>query len=174
MYQKAIPSDAEPILRLINYHAARGQMLFRTLEDIQKHLDDFFVCKEHGNVLAACSLQNGWEKLLEIRSLAVHPHHYRRGIGAALVRACMEEAAETDMERIFVLTYAMPFFAKLGFEKIDKSALPYKIWVDCRGCPKQENCDETAMIRDLRPLWAAPMGNSARPEQRAIRMAGKF
>lgn len=91
-------------------------------------------------------------RLVEIRSLAVHPRHYRRGLATALVRECIEEATTTDMEKIFVLTYAVPFFTKLGFEVIDKAALPLKIWNDCTGCGKRDHCDETAMIRDLHPL----------------------
>lgn len=194
MYRKANHGEAEAILRLINFHAETGQMLFRTLRDIRQNIGDFFVCDEEGELLAACSLRYGWDsagsrnplaepgrppirferdakfdashaevpRLVEIRSLAVHPRHYRRGLATALVRECIEEAMTADMEKIFVLTYAAPFFTKLGFKVIDKAALPLKVWNDCTGCGKRDHCDETAMIRDLHPLAAQ------RPEEKFV------
>ena len=87
--------------------------------------------------------------MLEIRSLAVHPSYYRNGLGTAMIHKCIVEAKKMNMDKVFVLTYAIPLFAKLGFKTIDKGALPLKIWSDCHGCQKRDYCDETAMILDL-------------------------
>jgi amino-acid N-acetyltransferase len=38
----------------------------------------------------------------------------------------------------------------LGFRRIDKNELPHKIWSDCIDCPKFPNCDEVAVIKNLR------------------------
>lgn len=149
MFRKAVHSDIDAILKLINLHAEKGQMLFRTRQEINQNIDSFLVMERNGELFATCSLKVGWDRLLEIRSLAVHPGYYRRGLGTALVRECIVEAKNMDVEKVFVLTYAIPLFAKLGFEVIDKGALPLKIWSDCHGCQKRDYCDETAMILDL-------------------------
>lgn len=47
------------------------------------------------------------------------------------------------------LTYEQRFFARLGFEVVEKESLPLKVWTDCIKCPKNENCDEIAMVRVL-------------------------
>jgi amino-acid N-acetyltransferase len=35
----------------------------------------------------------------------------------------------------------------MGFKVIEKDALPMKVWSDCAKCPKQQNCDEIAVIK---------------------------
>ena len=147
--RSATAQDIDSILQLIALHAEQGQMLFRTREDISAHYRYFLVAETEGRVVGACGLSLGPGKLVEVRSLAVHPDHYRQGIGTALVNECIAQATLAECDRIFVLTYAMPLFAKLGFRTIAMDQLPDKIWKDCQGCTKQDHCDETAMIRNL-------------------------
>ncbi|MBI4389097.1 MAG: GNAT family N-acetyltransferase [Nitrospinae bacterium] len=171
MIRKANIHDALSIQRLICFHADKGQMLPRTLEDVSRKIDGFLVYEKDGIVLGTCSLSDGWGNggipgmngngnpgiqgaLVEVRSLAVHPDHFKQGIGTALVQRCIEEAGRAGKDKIFVLTYAVSLFEKLGFEKVEKNEFPLKIWNDCRGCPKSESCDETAMIRPVRPARA--------------------
>jgi len=149
MIRPAQSNDAEAILQLIEFHADSEQMLFRTLDDIRKNIRNFLVYENDGAVLGACALSACGSGLVEIRSLAVHPDHYRKGVGTALVEQSIAKAGQTEFENIFVLTYALPLFEKLGFRIIDKTELPQKIWKDCQACRKQEHCDETAMIRPL-------------------------
>lgn len=147
--RKATLQDADAILHLINLHAELGQMLFRSREDVCAHIKDFLVAETEGRIAGACGLSFGPERLVEIRSLAVLPEFYRQGIGTALVNKCIQQATLEEGERIFVLTYAIPLFEKLGFRFISMDQLPEKIWKDCQGCRKQDHCDETAMIRNL-------------------------
>ncbi len=147
--RKATLKDIDAILHLINLHAEIGQMLFRTREDVCAHIRDFLVAETDGCITGACGLSFSPGSLVEVRSLAVHPEYYRKGIGTALVNECIVQATLAECDRIFVLTYAMPLFEKLGFRIIKMDQLPDKIWKDCQGCTKQDHCDETAMIRDL-------------------------
>lgn len=167
MIRKATISDAASIEWLIRIYAEKELMLFRSLEDISQNINDFFVYEKEGMILGVCALNNTWERptipddafkpdfeydsLVEARSLAVHPDYFRQGIGTALLHHCMDEARVSGKKKIFVLTYAISMFKKLGFEVVDKSTLPQKIWTDCRGCSKRDFCDETAMIRSLLP-----------------------
>ncbi len=157
--RQATLKDADAILHLINLHAEMEQMLFRTREDVCTHIRDFLVAEKDGRLAAACGLSFGPGSLVEIRSLAVLPEYYRQGLGTALVNECIAQATLVECDRIFVLTYAMPVFEKLGFRIIDMDQLPDKIWKDCQGCRKQDHCDETAMIRDLVQV-AKPSGDA--------------
>jgi amino-acid N-acetyltransferase len=106
---------------------------------------------DNGRVIGCCSLHIVWENLAEIRSLAVLATHQRRGIGRRLVEACIAEARELGIGRIFALTYEVDFFNRIGFRPVDKNMFPQKVWADCLHCPKFPNCDETALVLDLAP-----------------------
>jgi amino-acid N-acetyltransferase len=120
------------------------------LSEIYDNLRDFYVYegsdKQIGGV---CALHICWEGLAEIRSLAVTTKERDKGIGRALIKACLEEARELGVARIFLLTYIAPYFEQMGFRAVDKSTLPHKIWTDCVRCVKFPDCTETAMILDL-------------------------
>ncbi|PIQ96837.1 MAG: GNAT family N-acetyltransferase [Nitrospinae bacterium CG11_big_fil_rev_8_21_14_0_20_56_8] len=158
MIRNAVFQDAESIHNLIARYAETGKILFRSLEEIQRHIAAFIVYEREGVVVGACSLKPAWDKVAEIRSLAVHPHYCRQGIGTELVRRCMETAAQNQNEKIFVFTYAVNLFRRLEFDVVDKQSLPHKIWNDCRNCLHQEKCDETAMAR-LLPVRIESAGN---------------
>lgn len=73
----------------------------------------------------------------------------RQGIGRSIVGACISECRDLHLQKIFALTYQEPFFTRLGFEVVDKSILPQKIWADCVHCPKYPDCDETAVFLNV-------------------------
>ena len=146
--RKARAGDVPGMQRLISHFAARGELLPRTLNELYVHLRDFFVGVLGGEVVGICALSLYWEDLAEVRTLAVRQEHGGKGLGAALVGACLEEAARLGVRRVFALTYRPGFFTRLGFQEIDKRELPQKIWKDCITCAKFANCDEVALIRD--------------------------
>ena len=148
LIRKARAEDVPAIQKLVAHFAARGELLPRTLNELYQHLRDFFVCELDGEVVGICALSVYWEDLAEVRSLAVQEAHGGKGLGAALVNTCLEEATDLGVRRVFALTYRAGFFEKLGFRSIDKRELPQKIWKDCIKCAKFACCDETALIRD--------------------------
>ncbi len=150
MIRKAKIQDAEAIFQLIHMHSENGQMLSRSLNDIQNTIADFFVYEDQSQIIGACGLNSAWNPLIEIRSLAVHPMHFGKGVGTALVQECLNVAIDRRFDSIFVLTYAVPLFQKLGFQIVEKSTMPLKVWNDCQGCHKRDNCDEIAMALPLK------------------------
>jgi amino-acid N-acetyltransferase len=148
--RKAHIADAEQIQRLINQFADEERLLPRSLSEIYDNLRDFYVYEESGQQIGGvCALHICWEGLAEIRSLAVAAEERKKGIGGQLIEACLEEARELGVSRIFLLTYIPPYFERMGFRAVDKSTLPHKIWTDCVRCIKFPDCTETAMILDL-------------------------
>jgi amino-acid N-acetyltransferase len=149
MLRKAQISDIAAIHQLINSCAERGEMLPRSLAELYDNMRDYFVYEDVGKIAGACALHICWEDLAEVRSLCVVEGSRRRGLGKDLVAACMDEARQFGIHRVFVLTYRNDLFAKFGFDEVEKTELPQKIWTDCVKCPKFPRCDEIAMIARL-------------------------
>jgi amino-acid N-acetyltransferase len=125
-------------------------MLPKALIEIYEHLRDFFVyVDDQENVLGCCALHLFWEDLAEIQSLAVEETEKLKGIGTSLVAACLAEARSLGITKIFTLTYKKEFFEKQGFQEIDRSELPHKIWAACVKCVKFPDCDEIALVHNL-------------------------
>jgi amino-acid N-acetyltransferase len=144
MIRKARIGDVKDLHRILNAFAAEGKLLPRSLSDFV-----VWESPETGEILGCCCLHIVWEDLAEVRSLAVVPDRQGRGIGTALVRACLNEACELGISRVFVLTYEVRFFENLGFRVTDKQVFPQKIWADCLHCTKFPDCDETAMVLEI-------------------------
>lgn len=142
-------TDAKAIYSLINSYAEQNKMLFRSMADIYENLQSFTVVELNGKVVGCCALQVIWSDLAEIKSLAVDQTNTKKGIGSALVAAAVEQSARLGAARVFALTLYPDFFEKLGFEVIQKDKLPMKVWSDCAKCPKQQNCDEIAVIKTV-------------------------
>ncbi|UCG47913.1 MAG: N-acetyltransferase [Phycisphaerales bacterium] len=149
--RNATVADARAISALINQYAEHDRMLFRSLADIYENLQTFTVVEAEGEVVGCCALDVVWADLAEIKSLAVDQKFMNRGVGCMLVGAATEQAQKLGLPRLFALTLTPAFFVKLGFEIIDTDKLPMKVWSDCARCPKQQNCDETAVVKTLPP-----------------------
>ena len=133
-------------------------MLYRSLSEIRENIHTFLVSEQGSQLTGVCSLKFGWDQFVEIRSLVVHPRYNRQGIGTALIEECIKNALATESEILFVLTYAVPLFTKLGFQIVEKDTLPMKIWNDCQACLHREHCDETAMTLPLKSLKTGRLG----------------
>jgi amino-acid N-acetyltransferase len=145
----ATVQDAPGIHKLVNYWAADGQMLPRTLAETYENLRDFFVIREGDRVIACAALHIMWADMAELKSLAVDPDIQSRGHGSALVAACVDEGRRLGMERLFALSYRPGFFERLGWQQADVMNLPRKVWNECYRCPKFPGCDEIALTFDL-------------------------
>ena len=149
MIRKAILQDARQIHQLLMVYVKDGLVLSRSLMDIFESIRDFYVFVEEDRVIGVAALNICWEDLAEVRSLVVYEDVAGRGIGSHLVETCLSEARQLGIGRVFALTYQQSFFEKLGFEVIEKSELPQKIWSDCIKCVKFPDCDEIALSISL-------------------------
>jgi amino-acid N-acetyltransferase len=140
-------SDAKAINALINSYAEMDRMLFRSLVDIYEKLQTFIVAELDDNIVGCCALEVIWADLAEIKSLAIDEAYKGKGIGRELVAAAVEQAAKLGVPKVFALTLEPAFFEKSGFAIVEKETLPMKVWSDCALCPKQQNCDEIAVLK---------------------------
>jgi amino-acid N-acetyltransferase len=149
MIRGARLEDVPSIQRLIKHYSAQGLMLPRSLQELYENIRDFFVYEENGKVVGCCALHVMWKDLAEIRSLAVHKHHQREGVGSALLQEALKEARRLGIKRVFTLTYNPEFFEAYGFVKTKKQALPQKIWGDCVRCVHFPDCKEVPLMYTL-------------------------
>jgi amino-acid N-acetyltransferase len=157
-----VPSAAEPRVRpaaigdvpaihhLLEIYASKGNLLPRTMSELYRHLRDFFVVELDHKVVACGALEIFTEDLGEVRSLVVDEAHERRGLGRLLVDRIVGEARSIGLTRLMALTYVPEFFHRLGFETVPMDTLPEKVWSVCVKCYKYNNCDEIAVLKDLR------------------------
>ena len=151
MIRKARIADVVEIHKMLWRFSKAEKLLARSLSELYTTLRDIVVFEdEAGRILGCCCLHIVWEDLAEIRSLAVLESHQHRGIGRDLVAACISEAKELGIGKLFALTGEVAFFERLGFQLENKEDLPHKVWWDCRHCPKHPNyCDESALVLDI-------------------------
>ncbi len=148
LIRKARIADIGAIRQALRQFADKGQLLERTLAELYSQVRDYYVYQEndHSPIVGIAALHVCWEALGEIRSVAVLEENQGKGVGTRLVETCLSEAITLGLEQVFVLTYRPEFFARFGFEKIDKNALPHIVWADCVRCTKFPECDEIAML----------------------------
>ena len=146
--RKAKIQDVEKIYSLITYHAELERMLFRSKAYLYENLRSFTVVVDGGDVVGCCALQIIWSDLAEVKSLSVDESCQGRGVGRMLVNSSVEQAKELGVEKVFALTLQPTFFERLGFKVVEKDIFPMKVWSDCARCPKQDCCDEIAVILD--------------------------
>jgi len=146
---RARVGDANSMHQMISHFADKGEVLPRALSEIYEDIRDYFVVRKRGRVIACAALHVTWIDLAEIRSLAVDEQAQNQRVGSVLVQACLEEAKELGISRVFCLVRKPAFFEKHGFQLIDKTELPHKVWAECYRCPKFPDCDEVALICHL-------------------------
>lgn len=140
--------DVDAMRQLIDGYAVRDLMLSRSRAFLLEHVGDYVVA-EGASFLGCCALAVLTHDLAEIRSLAVGPETSGRGVGKALVDACVERAKQLGLRRVFALTLVPEFFERCGFTLISLGRLPEKSAAECPVCPKRFACDEQAMLLNL-------------------------
>ncbi len=148
--EKARITDVPRMQELVNSFASKGEMLPRALSEMYENLRDY------GKIVACAALHINWVDLAEIKAVAVAAEFQRKGVGSLLLRACIDEAINLGISRLFCLTYKPDFFIKLGFKLVDKMELPRKVWSECYQCPHFPDCDEVSMVLDLKAEGKQP------------------
>jgi amino-acid N-acetyltransferase len=142
-------ADVPIIHHFLELYTTKGNLLPRTMNEIYRHLRDFFVIEVDGQVAAIGALEIFTEDLGEVRSLVVAEEYERRGLGRLMVQRIIAEARQLGLRRLMALTYVPTFFHKLGFVTVAMDTLPEKVWNVCVKCYKYNRCDETAVLLNL-------------------------
>ena len=153
MIRNARMGDIKKIYEMLQYFADKDLLLGRSLSSLYDQLRDFSVYVEKAEddpdqekLVGVCAMHICWDNLAEIRSLAVTEGYQGKGVGRQLVDKALSEADAYGITKVFTLTYQPGFFRKIGFNDIDKSELPHKVWSDCVQCSKFPDCNEEALV----------------------------
>jgi amino-acid N-acetyltransferase len=118
--RRARTADVPAMKSIIDIYAGSGlHLLAKELVTLYEDVQDFLVAEEHGVVVGCGGLHVLWADLGEVRTLAVHPDHRGRRIGAALLDELVLTARRLGLTRLFALTFHVDFFARAGFAEID-------------------------------------------------------
>lgn len=147
--RSAALDDVSSIAELLRIYSDLGVLLPRSESDIYNSLRDFTVVDDGTKIIACAALLIYTRELGEVRSLAVHPEHLRRGLGDKIVKQLESDAIRLGLTKLMALTYVVEFFEKHQFSVIDMSLLPEKVWGACINCHRFQNCDEIAMLKHL-------------------------
>ena len=149
--------DARPIYALIR--ANSDTLLMRPLSNVLENLDRFLVAEAADGAVVGTVCYGLWPEIgnelgtsAELQSVCVDAAWRRRGVGKRIVSAQIERLRALHVGQIVVLTYAVEFFAGLGFREIDKHAIMYKLYTGCMNCPKHDDpftCPEHAMALSI-------------------------
>lgn len=148
--RRARVGDVPGIAGVMAGYVEQGILLPRSVGELYRAVPEFHVAVDSQDKVVACAaLRILWTDLGEVRSLAVTPEAQGLGLGAALVRATLEDARERGLARVIALTKEVPFFERVGFSVVERDDLPRKVWTDCVACPKRHACDEVAVEIEL-------------------------
>lgn len=124
----ATREEAVAIVALLKANAGDRSIALRPRRDVQRHLEDFLVCPAQDGGLGACAAFHlHAPDLGELLSVAVHPRLHGRGLGTALVRACLERAAQRAVQRVFLVTAKPAWFERFGFRRVSQWRFPLAV-----------------------------------------------
>ncbi len=115
--RSAVKSDEQGIKSLLK----KADLPF---EDVEVGRQTFIVATNGGGVIGSVGLEAYGEYGL-LRSLAVKEELRGNGLGSELVEEMVREAQSAGVRELYLLTMtAAPFFARHGFERMDRSKAP--------------------------------------------------
>jgi amino-acid N-acetyltransferase len=129
--RRARTRDVRAIRALIDANVTSGRLLDKATVTLYEDIQEFWVaCDPNGVVVGCGALHVMWEDLAEIRTIAVGDAHQGHGVGHQLVAELLAVARELGVRRVFVLTFAVQFFARHGFEEIKGEAATPEVYAE--------------------------------------------
>lgn len=130
--RRARTSDIPEIKRLIDIYAGKI-LLEKNLVTLYEAVQEFWVAERAGAVIGCGALHVLWADLGEVRTVAVDPSAKGHGAGHLIVDKLVDVARELALEKLFVLTFEVDFFARHGFAEIDGTPVTAEVYAEmCR------------------------------------------
>ncbi len=127
-YEEIRPASIEDvggILELIEPLEKSGAIVKRSRQQLETEISYFQVADCDGMIVACAALYPLADKCAEAACIATHPDYRNNGLGARIVDAIEQAAADKNIEKLFVLTtQAEHFFLERGFKASNVEALP--------------------------------------------------
>jgi N-acetylglutamate synthase-like GNAT family acetyltransferase len=108
--------DVNNLDAFIEPFVAQGRLLPRTRDELEDLTENGFLAEVDGRIVGFAALEIYSTKLAELRSLAVSSEFQGRGVGKALVQACVELARTKRVFEVMAITSSDEFFQRCGFD----------------------------------------------------------
>ena len=130
--RRAQARDIRAIAGLVAGNVASGRVLSKATVTLYEDVQEFWVAERASDhdVVGCGALHVMWEDLAEIRTIAVHDSYQGQGIGHQLVGALLDSARQVGVARVFVLTFAVGFFAHHGFKEIEGTPVSHEVYAE--------------------------------------------
>jgi amino-acid N-acetyltransferase len=124
--------DVRSIRRLVDANVESGRLLDKATVTLYEDIQEFVVADRAGDeqMVGCGALHVMWEDLAEIRTIAVDETCQGEGVGQQIVETLLARARELGVHRVFVLTFAVKFFGRLGFEEINGDAASPEVYAE--------------------------------------------
>ena len=156
LLRRARTADVRGIAALVDGFAADNILLRKPLVTLYETVQEFRVAVRGHEVVGCGALHVLWENLGEVRTIAVHPTVQGGGVGHALVDELVAQARTLGLASLFVLTFEVPFFERLGFREIEGSPVSPDVYAEM-----MQSADEgVAEFLDLAYVKPNTLGNS--------------
>jgi amino-acid N-acetyltransferase len=128
--RRARTGDVRAIGGLVGDNVDSGRLLAKATVTLYEDVQEFWIAERVGDreVIGCGALHVLWEDLAEIRTIAVRADCQGNGVGHRLVEALLGSARELGVRRVFVLTFAVGFFARHGFKPIDGTPVSHEVY----------------------------------------------
>lgn len=130
--RQARTRDVSAIRALIEQNVGSGRLLEKETVNLYEDIQEFCVAEssDDGAVAGCGALHVMWEDLAEIRTVAVDASLRGHGIGHLIVDELLDRARHLGVARVFVLTFAVSFFASHGFAEISGTPVAPEVYVE--------------------------------------------
>jgi amino-acid N-acetyltransferase len=130
--RRATTRDVRSIAELVEQNVASGRLLGKAIVALYEDVQEFWVAERasDGDVVGCGALHVMWEDLAEIRTIAVRPQCQGERVGHRLVASLLESARHLGVRRVFVLTFAVGFFARHGFVPIEGTPVSPAVYAE--------------------------------------------
>ncbi|WP_269542196.1 amino-acid N-acetyltransferase [Cerasicoccus fimbriatus] len=127
--REARKKDAQAIYQILRNAANRTEaVVTRTRQDVENHIDDYFVYVVDESIIGCCALQplkGSRPKAAELAGVLVQPFYQGKGVGRTLTEFAISEAKRQGYKKLIALsTQSARFFEVAGFVEGSPSDLP--------------------------------------------------
>lgn len=124
--------DVPEIRALIDQNVGSGRLLDKHTVNLYEDILEFTVAEApaDGTVAGCGALHVMWEDLAELRTVAVDERRRGAGIGHLIVDELLARARAVGVSRVFVLTFAVPFFSSHGFTEISGTPVAPEVYAE--------------------------------------------
>jgi amino-acid N-acetyltransferase len=130
--RQARTRDVPAIRALIDQNVASGRLLNKPTVNLYEDVLEFTVAlsSDDDTVVGCGALHVLWEDLAELRTVAVDARCRGAGIGHLIVDELLDRARQVGVSRVFVLTFAVSFFARHGFAEISGTPVAPEVYAE--------------------------------------------